>query len=295
MRTRWRATVVSATRHVAPRLAVVGTCNVDLVVRCQRLARPGETVLGDDVVRLAGGKGANQAVAAVHLDAHVTLMATLGDDDSGRWLYESLRGHGVDVSLVQWSARPTGTAFITVDDTGENEIVVSLGANRDLDLGHVDLGVFDVVLAQMEVATAVIDDVVARSRRCIVNVVPSAGVNHETLSRCAVVIANEIESESLDVAALEHVVVTLGSGGAVHYQRGREVARASALDVEPVDTVGAGDVFCAAYAVQFARGASAQDALSFAAAAGSLATLALGAQGALPTFDEVRSWLARTS
>jgi ribokinase len=287
--------MVNATRHAAPRLGVVGTCNVDQVVRCHRLARPGETVLGDDVVRFAGGKGANQAVAAAHLDAHVTLIATLGDDDSGRWLYENLRGHGVNVDLMQWSARPTGTAFITLDDSGENEIVVSLGANRDLDLGGVDLGAFDVVLAQMEVATAVIDDVVARSRCCIVNVVPSAGVNHETLSRCAVVIANEIEAESLDVAALEHVVVTLGSGGAVHYQRGREVARAAALDVEPVDTVGAGEVFCAAYAVEFARGASAHDALSFAAAAGSLATLALGAQGALPTFDEVQSRLTRAS
>jgi ribokinase len=281
--------------RAAPRLGVVGTCNVDLVVRTRRLARPGETVLGDDVVRLAGGKGANQAVAAARLGAHVTLMAALGDDDSGRWLLENLREHGVGVDRIQWSSRPTGTAFITLDDAGENEIVVSLGANRDLDLSGIDLEAFDVVLAQTEVKASVIEDAVARSARCIVNVVLAEGIGRETLARCAVVIANEIEAAALDPASLEHLVVTLGSGGAVRYQRGRERARASALDVVPIDTVGAGDVFCAAYAVQFASGASDADALRIAAAAGSLATLALGAQGALPTQDDVAASLARPS
>lgn len=277
----------------SPRIGVVGTANVDLVVRCRRLARPGETVLGDDVVRLSGGKGANQAAAAARLGADVWLMAALGDDASGQWLLEVLRGHGVHDDYVRRSARPTGTAFITVDDAGENEIVVSSGANADLDIADVDLGIFDVVLAQMEIPTSVLNDAARRSRRFILNVAPAAPVDPDTLKRCAVVIANEVEAESFDLSTLEHCVVTMGAGGAVHYAHGREVVRAGALNIEPVDTVGAGDVFCAAYAVMWARGSAAQDALSYAVTAGSLATMALGAQGALPTHEEVTTWLAR--
>lgn len=279
--------------RAGPRIGVVGSCNVDFVVRCRQLARPGETVLGDDVVRLPGGKGANQAAAAARLGADVSLMASLGDDESGEWLLDVLRGRGVRDELVLRSSRPTGTAFIAVDDRGENEIVVSPGANADLDLGGVDLDSFDVVLASMEVSSSVIDDAAQRSRNFVLNVAPVSLVNPATLARCAVVIANEVEAESFDLAALQHGVVTLGARGAVHYHHGREIARAVAPVVEPVDTVGAGDVFCAAYALQWASGASAQDALSFAVTAGSLATMSLGAQGALPTSEEVEWWLAR--
>ena len=275
------------------RIGVVGTANVDLVVRCRRLARPGETVLGDDVVSLSGGKGANQAAAAARLGAHVWLMASLGDDARGEWLLEVLRGHGVHDDYVRRSARPTGTAFITVDDAGENQIVVSSGANADLDLADVDLGLFDVVLAQMEIPTLVLNDSARRSRHFILNVAPAAPVEPDTFTRCAVVIANEVEAESFDLSTLKHCVVTMGVGGAVHYANGREVARAAALKIDPVDTVGAGDVFCAAYAVMWARGSSAQEALSYAVTAGSLAIMALGAQGALPTDEEVTTWLAR--
>jgi ribokinase len=271
----------------------VGTCNVDLVVRCRRLARPGETVLGDDVVRLSGGKGANQAAAAARLGAHVSLMATLGSDDSGEWLLDVLRGYGVHDEFIRRSPRPTGTAFITVDDLGENEIVVSTGANADLDLAEFNLHDFDVVLAQMEISTSVLEDAARRSRHFILNVAPAAPVSAETLALCNVVIANEVEAESFDLAALEHCVVTLGAAGAVHYQYGTEVARAGALEVEPVDTVGAGDVFCAAYALMWAKRSTDDDALRYAVAAGSLATLALGAQGALPTDEAVLAWLAR--
>lgn len=276
-----------------PRLGVVGSCNVDHVVRCRELPRPGETVLGDDVLRLPGGKGANQAAAASRLGADVSLIAALGTDESATWLLDALREHGVREEFIFRSPRPTGAAFIAVDDAGENEIVVSSGANADLDLSRVEFDLFDVVLGQLEVRESVIADAAARSRRFVLNAAPAASVRRETLARCSVVIVNEVESELIDVASLEHCVLTLGARGAVHYRFGREVVRASALDVEPVDTVGAGDVFCAAYAVQCAMGASALDALRFAAVAGSLATLAVGAQGALPTREEVEAWLER--
>jgi len=275
------------------RLGVIGSCNVDLIVRCRHLARPGETVLGDDVVRLPGGKGANQASALARLGADVSLLCCVGDDENGEWLLRGLRESGVHDDLVRRSSRPTGTAFITVDDAGENEIVVSPGANADLDLVDVDFGRFDVVLAQLEVAESIVALAARRSRTFILNVAPARPVGPETLAHCAVVIANEVEAESLELSGIERCVVTMGERGAAHYCFGREVARCVAPRVEPVDTVGAGDVFCAAYALQFALGASPREALRFSVVAGSLATLASGAQGALPTQDEVIAWLAR--
>ena len=275
-----------------PRLGVVGSCNVDLTIRCAALPRPGETVLGGDLERTPGGKGANQAAAAARLGAEVTLIAAVGGDEDGDWLLQRIRPYGVDVALVQRGVRPTGTAFITLDAAGENEIVVAPGANADLDVSRVPWDRFDVVLAQMEVAPNVIDEAAARSRAFILNVAPAGAVRAETLARCAVVIANEIEAEMLDLSILEHCVVTLGARGAVHYQRGREVTRSLAPTVASVDTVGAGDVFCAAYATQFARGVMAPAALRYSVAAGSLATLGRGAQGALPSESEVAAWLA---
>ena len=272
-------------------MGVVGGCNVDLVVRCAHLPRPGETVLTGDIVRLPGGKGANQAAAAAHLGAIVSLVSSLGSDEAGDWMAGVLEGHGVDTSLTRRSMRPTGTAFITIDEHGENQIVVASGANAELDVSTVDFSVFDVVLAQLEVSTAVVEDVARRARRLVLNVAPARDVASDTLAHCAVVVANELEAERLELASLEHCVVTLGERGAVHYRRGREVARADARKVEPVDTVGAGDVFCAAYALAYAREVSPAAALEFAVGAGSLATLALGAQGALPSEQEVRQWL----
>ncbi len=277
---------------LSPRVGVVGSANVDLVVRCARLPRPGETVIGGDVTRLAGGKGANQAAAAARLGANVTLLAALGDDEAGRWLGASIADHGVELVQPVRSSRPTGSAFITVDDHGENAIVVAPGANADLDVSGVDLAGFDVVLAQFEVPDAVIADAAARSAALVLNVAPARALDAEVLARCAVVIANELESASLDLAALANCVVTLGARGAVHYANGVEIARATPPAVTPVDTVGAGDVFCGAYALRYALGDPPERALAYAVTAGALATLAPGAQGALPTDPEVRTWLA---
>jgi ribokinase len=278
-----------------PRVAVVGSANVDHVVRCAALPRPGETVLGEDVALFAGGKGANQAAALARLGVDVTLIAAVGEDASGEWLASRARDLGVDVSWLQRSSRPTGAAFITVDRHGENEIVVSPGANADLDPSGIDLATFEVVLAQLEVPLPVVDDAARRSRTLVLNAAPASAVAPETLGRCAVVIANEREAASLDLASLACCVVTLGALGAVAYEHGREVARAVPPPVEVVDTVGAGDVFCAAYTAQFSWGASPKDALRFAVAAGALATRDVGAQGALPTRDEVERWLERAS
>jgi ribokinase len=274
-----------------PHVGVVGSCNIDLVVRCRDLPRPGETIIGEDLRRLPGGKGANQAVAASHLGADVSFIGCVGLDSDGDWLIDSLRGHGVHDDLVQRAHRSSGTAFIIVDDRGENEIVVSPGANEDLVISEIDLAQFDVVLAQLEISSAIVGEAARRSTAFILNIAPASTVAQETLELCSVVIANELEATSVDLNSLAHCVVTLGARGAVHYRYGSEVARAEAPVVDAVDTVGAGDVFCAAYAIEFARGSTPQDALEFSVTAGALATLANGAQGALPNESDVRQLL----
>jgi ribokinase len=278
-----------------PRAAVVGAMNTDLVVRCEALPRPGETVLAGDVERLPGGKGGNQAAALARLGVDTSMVSCVGRDDLGEWLLARLSGLGADISLVQRSSRPTGTAFISVDSTGENQIVVSRGANADLDLAHVDLDPFDVVLAQMEVDAEIVDELARRTSSLVLNVAPARRVAPTTLLRCAVVIANELEAQSLELRELAHCIVTRGSHGAVHYCFGDVVAEAPPPVVDVIDTVGAGDVFCAAYASRYLAQDPPEAALRFAVTAGALATIALGAQGSLPTTKEVQQCLARAS
>lgn len=277
------------------RAAVVGSMNTDLVVRCDALPRPGETVLASDVERFPGGKGGNQAAALARLGVDTAMVSCVGRDELGEWLLTTLASEGADTSLVQRSARPTGTAFITVDATGENEIVVSRGANADLDLSHLDLDPFDVVLAQMEVPADVVDELARRTSSLVLNVAPARRVAETTLLRCAVVIANELEAQNLELRELAHCIVTTGSRGATHYSFGEVVAEATPPTVDVADTVGAGDVFCAAYASRYLLHDPPLAALRFAVTAGALATRALGARGSLPTTEEVQQWLARAS
>jgi ribokinase len=269
--------------------------NTDLVVRCARLPRPGETVLGDDAVRLPGGKGANQAAALARLGVSTSIVACVGRDELGEWMEHSLAGHGVDVSLLQHSQRPSGTAFISVDLEGENQIVVTPGANAELDITEVDFDPFEVVMAQMEVSSAVIEEVARRTSALVLNAAPARHVAPTTLARCAVVIVNELESLDLELRELAHCVVTMGSRGAVHYAFGEVVAEVRAPLVDAVDSVGAGDVFCAAYTSRYVLEEEPAAALRFAVTAGALATLNRGAQGSLPTTEEVQQWLDRVS
>ncbi len=274
-------------------VGVVGGVNVDLVVRCARLPAPGETVLGGHLQRFTGGKGANQAAAAARLGAPTSLVGCVGDDSDGEWLLASVAAHGVDVTHVRRSPRASGAALIAVDEGGENLIVVAPGANEDLSVTDVAVEEFDVVLTQLETSLAVLDELSRRSRHLILNTAPSRPVDADVLARCAVVIANEHEAATLDIATIDACVITRGALGAQYWERGVLRASREAPRIDVVDTVGAGDVFCGAYAWRFACGDAPADALAYAVVAGALATLAPGAQGSLPTDNEVRSWLAR--
>jgi len=277
----------------SPLVAVVGSANVDYVARVASLPRPGDTVLGGDLLTLMGGKGANQAAAAATLGATVRFVGAVGNDAAGAAVRANLTARGVDVSRLATSTTATGTALITVDDAGENVIVVSAGANADVGVCAADVAGCTVALAQLEIPTATVEALLDTGVPVILNVAPPRVLPEGILARCAVVIANEAEAAAVDCERAPVLVVTKGAAGAVLYVDGLLVDAVAPPAVTPVDTVGAGDAFCAAFATQFAQGRDLHEALRYAVIAGSLATLAPGAQGALPTDQEVRTWLAR--
>lgn len=273
----------------APRVAVVGSCNVDVIVSVPRLPARGETVLGSDPVRAPGGKGANQAVAARRWGSPTFLVASVGEDSEGTWVLDNALTRGVDVSACRRSHRPTGVAYITVDDRGENQIVVAPGANADLRVES--LPEVDVVLAQLEVVLEPIIELLDREVPLVLNASPTGRATLALMERCAVVVVNELEAKEIDLGRLDHCVVTRGARGASVWHFGEETHSVAAPRVEAIDTVGAGDAFCAAYALEWARGESPDVVLRRAVYAGAFATTAPGAQGALPTREEILTWI----
>ena len=268
----------------APRLTVVGSINLDLVARAERLPRPGETVGGDSFVRVPGGKGANQAVAAARLGADVTLVACIGDDDFGQEALAELTRAGVGLEPLKIApTATTGVALITVDADGENEIVVAPGANLALRPEDVVLPGAGAVLAQLEIPLDTVRHVAATAPGpFFLNAAPARG----PVPAADVTVVNRYELEALT----QHdgvIAVTLGAEGAVLLEGGEEVARAAPPDVEPVDGTAAGDAFTACLVVSLLEGRERGEALRRACIAGALAASRFGAQTSLPTAAEV--------
>jgi len=271
-----------------PRLTVVGSINLDLVAQAERLPRPGETVTGATFVRVPGGKGANQAVAAARLGADVTFIACIGDDDFGREALAELELAGVGLERLKVArAATTGVALITVDADGENEIVVAPGANLELRPEDVELAGAGGVLSQLEIPLETVRHAAAAAPGAFfLNAAPARG----PVPAADVTVVNRYELE-----ALPHrggvIAVTLGADGAVLLEDGEEVARAAPPDVEPVDGTAAGDAFTACLVVSLLEGRERGEALRRACIAGALAASVLGAQSSLPTAEEVDALL----
>lgn len=267
------------------RIAVVGSVNLDLVVRCARLPKPGETVSGATLSRYPGGKGANQAVACARLGADVTLIAAVGRDAFRDEALATLRAQGVTLDLRE-SEEPTGVALIQVDYAGETTITVVPGANGSL--GTVEVPPHDAVMCQLEVPD---DAVLSAWESCTgvfcLNAAPARPVAVDP----DLTVVNRHE---LDALARRDglVALTLGAEGAVLLEDGEEVARAESPKVEAVDGTAAGDAFTACLLVSLLEGREYQEALERACAAGALAATRPGAQPALPTAAEIESVLA---
>jgi ribokinase len=272
----------------APRITVVGSANIDLVARCERLPRPGETLTDAVFERIAGGKGANQAVAAARLGAEVRFVGRVGGDDL---VLRSLEAEGVDVSGVVRDDGESGVALILVDAGGENVIVVAPGANGRLSAGDVDVGEADAVIAQQEIPPEAVAAAAGTGAGffCL-NAAPARGPLE---LKPDLLVVNRYEYEQVrpydGLAA-----VTMGAAGAVLLERERQVAEATPPAVEAVDGTGAGDAFVAALVIGLLGGLTRADALTRACAAGALAASRAGAQPSLPTSAEVDAILGGT-
>ena len=269
----------------APHLTVVGSINLDLVVRAERLPRPGETVSGASFARVPGGKGANQAVAAARLGAEVRMVGCVGRDQLAAEALAGLREAAVD---ERWVARdaPTGIALITVDAAGETTIVVAPGANAELRPDDVPLDDTEAVLCQQEIPAETVVRAAQLAPRFFLNAAPA----RDGAPEAELTIVNRLELEALgNQSGL--VCLTLGSEGAVLLEDGSEVARAEPPAVEAVDGTAAGDAFTACLVVSLLEGRPRDDALRRACAAGALAASRFGAQTSLPTAEEVDALL----
>jgi ribokinase len=262
------------------RITVVGSANTDLVARCKRLPRPGETVTDGVFERNPGGKGANQAVAASRLGAHVRFIGRVGRDDL---VLRSLERERVDISGVVREDGETGVALIFVDATGENMIVTAPGANRRLQAEDVRVGEADAVICQQEIPREAIAAASEGARFFCLNAAPARGPLQFDPD---LLVVNRYENEFVgSYSGL--VAVTLGSEGAVLLEHGEEVARARPPRIEAVDGTAAGDAFCAALVIGLLEGRVRADALARACAAGALAASRPGAAPSLPSADEV--------
>jgi ribokinase len=263
-----------------PRLTVVGSVNLDLVARCDRLPRPGETVSGATFSRHPGGKGANQAVAAARLGASVTFVGSAGEDELAEQALSGLQEEGVETTLRRGGA--TGVALILVDEQGENQIVVAPGANSELR----DVEVSGAVLSQLEIPIAAVEAAAAGAARFFLNAAPARALPAEVVRAAELVIVNRYELEALPETP-RLVALTLGEEGAALLEDGREVARARAPRVRAVDGTAAGDAFTACLVVSHLQALELEEALRRACAAGAIAASRPGAQPSLPTSREV--------
>ncbi|MEU5724140.1 ribokinase [Micromonospora sp. NPDC047738] len=295
---------------MSPRVVVVGSANLDLVVTAPQLPRPGETVLGDGFRTVPGGKGANQAVAAARAGADCAFVGAVGADDFGAQLRDNLTAAGVDVRGLRTVDGPSGVALIAVDHAAENCIVVAPGANATLtDLHPADraaVGAADVLLLQLEVPLAAVTQAADRARAdattVVLNAAPARPLPEELLDLVDVLVVNEHEAAVvagmfidepaalLDalVALVPRVVLTLGARGAAYADRHGTRLQVPAPAIEAVDTTAAGDAFTGALAVALAEcggaltAATAPAVLRWACAAGAACAQRPGASTALP-------------
>lgn len=298
---------------------VIGSLNIDLVAHCERLPQGGQTVFGHDFLTAAGGKGANQAVAAARLSARVAMAGCVGCDQFGNELVTGLRDAGVRTDSVMTVDRPTGTAVITVDATGANTIVVIPGANAACDPALVDAALAaetepGILLLQHEIPEAANDRAVRAAHAAgwfiILNPAPARPVPRKLLPLIGIIAPNETEAAALTgrpvtdrssaLAAARHlrekgaraVLVTLGGAGALLCHDAGALF-CPAVPVQPVDTTAAGDAYLGALASALAAGRTLPDSLGCAAVAASCAVTRLGAQPSLPSAAEVTAAIAR--
>lgn len=294
-------------------VAVIGSLNIDYFTRVESLPAPGETVCSDSLDIFRGGKGANQAIAATRQGCEVILIGSVGNDEHGKKYLKELVKEGIDPAHIESVKGSTGAAFITVDRSGENMIVISSGANGTLTREHIkaktkQISSAGALLGQFEVpVSAVVEGArIANHKEVPVIINPSPVEKSFPWQeiRTDYLLVNEHEAaevigfqpwnEELSLVKqrihelrVENLIITRGGDDTLVFNRGDEVISIPTLPVLPIDTVGAGDAFAGCFAARIADGEKLEDALAAANCAGALTTLGAGAQNPIPDRERV--------
>lgn len=296
------------------RILVIGSSNTDMVVKAKRFPQPGETILGGSFFMFPGGKGANQAVAAARLGADVTFIFKTGNDIFGVQALDNFRKENINIKYATVDAdTASGIAVITVNEHGENEIVVASGANdkltaADLNTAHIAFEAADILLLQLEIPMHTVNHAVnkaaALNKKIILNPAPAQAISNSTLSKLFLITPNETEAEILtgikvpdeaeaSIAAdvllgngVQNVIITLGAKGA-YFKNNTESFLITAPVVSAVDTTAAGDVFTGAVVVALAENKTWKDAIDFACKAAAISVTRMGAQASAPGRNEL--------
>lgn len=301
------------------KILVIGSSNMDLVVQVPRCPAAGETLFGSSFTTNYGGKGANQAVAVARIGSGVTFMTKLGNDTFGQQMRQHFSEEGMDLTHILTDAEsPTGTALITVEDKGENRIIVVPGANarlteNDVESLSAEINSCRFVLTQLEIPLPTVLHIAemasAAGKQLILNPAPARPLPDSLLQKVFLITPNETEAEILtgirvsDVesarrAALwfrekgvQQIVITMGSQGAFVFTDDLQ-GMVPAYKVKAIDTTAAGDVFNGALTVALSEGKTTADAARFGCAASALAVMRPGAQSSIPTRTEIDAFLA---
>jgi ribokinase len=296
------------------KILVVGSSNTDMVIKTHNFPAPGETILGGRFLMNAGGKGANQAVAAARLGGVVTFVGKIGDDIFGKQAVQQLEDEGINVDFVAVDAEnPSGVAMITVDRNAENSIVVAPGSNgtlspADFDKALTKLAESDFVLMQLEIPIPTVEYIAGKAaeiqKKVILNPAPAAQLSDKLLRNLYLITPNETEAElltgikvtdvqsALNAATQLHakgvdvVIITMGAAGAFLLENGSsELIKAPKVDA--VDTTAAGDTFNGALTVALSEGKTIRESIAFANMAASISVTRIGAQSSVPYRKEI--------
>jgi ribokinase len=300
--------------HKMSRIIVIGSSNTDMVIKSKKLPAPGETILGGTFLMNPGGKGANQAVAAARLGGKVTFVTKIGNDMFGSEAIDLFGSENIDTRyIINDPINPSGVALITVDENGENSIVVAPGSNGTLSAYDINEEVFDneaadIYLMQLEIPLGTVEFVaqkaLLKNNMVILNPAPARPLSDDLLSYIHIITPNETEAElltgikvtdslsaqkasdELHNKGVKNVVITMGSSGA-HISTGSVSKMVSVVPTKAIDTTAAGDVFNGALAVALSEGKELEEAVIFANKASAISVTRMGAQASAPYRNEI--------
>ncbi len=296
------------------KILVIGSANTDLVIKTSRLPLPGETIIGGEFFSFQGGKGANQAVAAARMNGHVIFMCKVGEDARGDEAISTYKREGIDTSYcLMDNISPTGVALITVDNYGENSIVVAQGANKHLLPSDIQqhIRVFDnveYVMVQLEIPMETIECIgqicATKGKKLIINPAPANVLSQELLRTCYMITPNQHElqqlcqdemddmsdildaCEKLHSRGVKRILVTLGKRG-IYYSGPNDSYSIPAMNIKAIDTTAAGDVFNGSFVAMLSMGYDIKPAIKKSIKAAGIAVSRMGAQESAPYFGEL--------